>query len=751
MSAKALLSLVFIPFFFFVFSSTPLAETSYHTTLSNFQRTGFYYAHGPKEPVLNFKIKLASSFNFAFPYSVVADGDGNIYAPLKDKFAKFSKEGEKLWEFAVEPLSSFAIFAPLIYDDKIYFTASYATHHIFCLDLDGNLIWKKDLKIDNVPSLSFMLSPVILDGILYVQSVSPTFSIRAYNKDTGEFLGNRYFTNFSSPYLNIGSVLASGNLLVSTSTGDISGINLKRIFREDINPVFNAHTLYLYMNTFVQGFNTYPITLPSLDLNNNSRTYIVVNRASGGKNAKLLALNEVLQKDWEAILEGYTNGNIVIDNSGNIYVDIQKILPETNNVIFSYTKDGVRRWSYAYAGHSTFPNIIMDGDGVLYIAGGRKVFALNSESGIKLWEYSFDNDIVVTPVLDDFGNLLVVDYTGNLYSLKGEGDYTSCTRRFYCTGNIPKHHPVVLVHGLGGSPDDWISGNKKALRDLILEKYREDDPDFPDEWVYAYNYGYDNNGAYNYEGDVRMLSRGMLETVNRLSNESLEAGGDGKVDLVGFSLGGLVIRQYLANTVGEIDTTEDDFDPNVDKAILIATPNKGSLIMTLDRGVNAFPVLGPLMEDALVWGVESLWENDPDGYTKHANSWAALQVTPGSELLTNLDNPNLLPENIKYYTMGANLKARRGGVLYGFGTWTDYAELGDLTVEKESFEYLPRTPEQSIVFDDTMVIKWELAEMDNMWTFRVEVPKLETMEKAHWNVMQSSDIRNSVSEILLNY
>ena len=735
--------------FFLVFSSPSFAETSYHTFLGDFQRTGFYYANGPTEPNLNFKMKIMENNTFSFPYGVITDDDGNIYVPARYKLFKYSSTGEQVWEFSIDPLSSWTMSIPLIYEDKIYFIGSYSTHHIFCLDLNGNLLWKQDLRIDNESGLNFIMTPIIVENTVYIQSAASTFSIRAYDKDSGEFLGLRYFTSFSSPYSNTIGVLASSNLLVSTITGEISGINLKRIFREDIDSVNNTNTLYLYRQNFQQGFNTNRITLPSLDLNNNSRTYILINNALNSRETKLTALNEVLQEDWEVSIEGTTRGNIVIDKTGNIYFDIKKFLPDTHNVLYSYTKDGEKRWGYEYAGHDSFPNIIIDSTGILYIAGGKNIFALSSENGIKLWEYELDNSTQITPVLDNLGNLLVVDFKGNLYSFKGEGVYAECKRRFYCDGNTPKHNPVVLIHGLGGNYMDWIDGNKKEARDAILQKYREDDPDFPEEWVYSYNYGYDYQGNYNYEGDVRMVSRGLLETINRLSKENLEAGGNGKVDLVGFSLGGIVIRQYFANTIGDLDTTEDDYEHNIGKAILIATPNKGSLIMTLDQGINAFPIVGPLIEDALVDTAETAWKLLGVEQPKHANSWAALQVTPGSALLTNLDNPDLLPEEVEYYTIGSNMKARRGGVLYGFENWTEYAELGDLVVEKESYEYLPREPKQSIVYDDTMLIKWELADMDNMWTVRVDVPDMETLKKSHWNIMKTSEIREDIVNILL--
>ncbi|MFH1408126.1 MAG: hypothetical protein ABIG91_03800, partial [Patescibacteria group bacterium] len=217
-----------------------------------------------------------------------------------------------------------------------------------------------------------------------------------------------------------------------------------------------------------------------------------------------------------------------------------------------------------------------------------------------------------------------------------------------------------------------------------------------------------------------------------------------------FSLGGLVIRQYFADTVGDTDTVEDDYAHNVDKALLIATPNKGSLIMTLDKAVNAFPVLGPLVEDAVVWTVEERLQLENIEQPLHGHSWASLQVTPESDLLKSLDNVALLPADVAYYTMGANMKARRGGVLYGFDAWTDYAELGDLVVEKESFEYLPREATQNIIYDDTMVIKWELAEMDNMWTIRVEVPSVETLKMSHKDLIKQPKVREDIVSFLEN-
>ncbi len=542
--------------------------------------------------------------------------------------------------------------------------------------------------------------------------------------------------------------MASNNLLVSTIDGKISGLDLKRIFREDINLVNNNHILFLYAKNYAPS-PTYssPMSNIALDLTNNSRVYVVVNSYSGEIPAKLFALNEVLQKDWEVDLTGLAKGNIAVDNNGNIYVDV-KVRSFDKNIIYSFTKDGEKRWGYEYGYHGSFPNIVLDAKGVLYAAGGKKVFALNASDGSLIWNYDTENDVGVAPVLDAFGNLIIIDFKGNLYSFKGAGEFAECKRRFYCNGNIPKHNPVVFVHGLGGSYKDWLDGNKKEMRELILKKYREDDPDFPNEWAYAYHYGYNFLGSYNYEGDVRDIAKGLLETVSRLSRENLEAGGDGKVDLVGFSLGGLVIRQYLANTVGDIDRDDDNYNANIRKAILIGTPNKGSWIMTLDEDVKAFPLLGPVIEGLLVDGVESYYKIHSPEQPLHGNSHASMQIIPDSTFLKGLDNPDLLPDSIDYYTIGSNLKARRGGELYGIENWTEFEELGDLIVAKESSEYLPREPKEKIMYDDTMVIRWEMAEQSGMWTLRAELPNLETMNMIHTSLIQQQKVRNDVSRIL---
>ena len=141
-----------------------------------------------------------------------------------------------------------------------------------------------------------------------------------------------------------------------------------------------------------------------------------------------------------------------------------------------------------------------------------------------------------------------------------------CPTGLYCT-DTPKHHPVIFIHGFGGNPASWEDGgDKQEYKKRLLALYRQDDPEFPEDWLVSYSYGYDINGKYDYQGRIEDISAGMNQLVPFLSQEHKFYGGDGKVDIVGYSLGGIVARNYLYN---------NSKNHHVRKLITIATPHKG--------------------------------------------------------------------------------------------------------------------------------------------------------------------------------
>ena len=113
------------------------------------------------------------------------------------------------------------------------------------------------------------------------------------------------------------------------------------------------------------------------------------------------------------------------------------------------------------------------------------------------------------------------------------------------TNSPPKFHPVIFVHGLGGSPSAF-DGSEDQSRNYVKLLT---DLGYPSDYIYLYSYGYKEDGRggryYNYQGDIREIAQGMEVAVATLSDRYKAQGGDGKVDIVAHSLGNLVTRQYL--------------------------------------------------------------------------------------------------------------------------------------------------------------------------------------------------------------
>ena len=198
-------------------------------------------------------------------------------------------------------------------------------------------------------------------------------------------------------------------------------------------------------------------------------------------------------------------------------------------------------------------------------------------------------------------------------------------------GGPPKFHPVIFIHGLGGSPgafdgtEDQSRNYVKLLTDL----------GYPTDYIYLYSYGYKEDGKgnryYNYQGDVREIAQGMEVIVNSLSERHQKQGGDGRVDIVAHSLGNLVTRQYLL-------THQDNH--KIRRYVAVGAPFKGAWVMGVDRKVYSFPIIGPKMEEAVAAFVLSFINTKSNNHPLDSRSAAAIQVVPGSAYLEGLQGLN---------------------------------------------------------------------------------------------------------------
>jgi pimeloyl-ACP methyl ester carboxylesterase len=129
-----------------------------------------------------------------------------------------------------------------------------------------------------------------------------------------------------------------------------------------------------------------------------------------------------------------------------------------------------------------------------------------------------------------------------------------------------RHHPVVLVHGLGASTDCWgpLTGR------LAGESF---------DRVYAF--------AYNaWDSGIPELAEALAESVRTVLDET----GSRSIHLVGYSLGGLVVR-WAAESCG--------LWPWVSTVVTITTPHRGSHFawMAPGRAARSMRPGRPLLPD----------------------------------------------------------------------------------------------------------------------------------------------------------
>lgn len=130
-----------------------------------------------------------------------------------------------------------------------------------------------------------------------------------------------------------------------------------------------------------------------------------------------------------------------------------------------------------------------------------------------------------------------------------------------CASRIGDRIPVVLVHGLSGRPSDWTTG-KTSMSDSLKRVsgiYLDDDS--------AFDYSKQNQQWVDNENIGPKLAR----RIACLAAASRQAGGYGKVVVIGHSMGGLATRYAAAQVVGGRRVSQD-----IGLVVTIGTPNTGS-------------------------------------------------------------------------------------------------------------------------------------------------------------------------------
>ncbi|MBU0708349.1 alpha/beta fold hydrolase [Patescibacteria group bacterium] len=301
--------------------------------------------------------------------------------------------------------------------------------------------------------------------------------------------------------------------------------------------------------------------------------------------------------------------------------------------------------------------------------------------------------------------------------------------KIYRLGAQPKDDPVIYIHGLGGHFTDWTTGNKS----MHFEALRE--AGYPEHYLntYAYADADGNPDTYDSQADVRLISADLDEQVNTLSQLSLEEGGSGKVDLVGFSLGGIIARYYL-NQHGE---------EKVDDLVTIGSPHLGAEILHFEDWIEMIPWFGVPLRKAFGIAFHSFF--DSVGYTPpDPNSPAAQQVRPSSQFIEDLNTSTYV--SVDGYTGAGDIDVKLN---FRFFFWdlTRKFSIGDGLMTTTSASSLPCSDKISRVFSEPsfVVAKHTIQNsIDIGYKYQVDLVTTEDLNYWHGMLIRQSDVVESV-------
>jgi len=346
------------------------------------------------------------------------------------------------------------------------------------------------------------------------------------------------------------------------------------------------------------------------------------------------------------------------------------------------------------------------------------------------------------------------DYTGG--GLRGEeypgspGNFARGPVSVFFKGKatIPSYRPIVLIHGLGGHFTDWErDGNKYVVRQALAEMMLTDPSGFnyTPEWIHNFSYGFidpiNDEPYYNYQGNIIDIAKELGPVLDDLSALSLGSGGDGLVDVVGFSLGGVVAREYMR---------QNPEDHRLGKVVTVAAPHRGANLVELkDDVLWWFGPVGYGIEEILTRAIKPFCR---PGQPLDTESFAVKQLLPSSAFIYNLNEKPLDPED-GFYTIGSNMKLFVEQDVFLFGLKASSQDLGDLVVLSESALNIPPVGETRTLFEDEInlgigAIKLEVEGLQVLKAFKQTLDTDPMFRYWHMRLIQQPEVIKRIVEVL---
>ena len=299
---------------------------------------------------------------------------------------------------------------------------------------------------------------------------------------------------------------------------------------------------------------------------------------------------------------------------------------------------------------------------------------------------------------------------------------------------LPKFHPVILVHGLGGDPANFESDSENRNYVKLLT-----DLGYPRDYIHLYSYGFKYDplkrvNYYNYQGDVKETAQGMEVVVNSLSELNKSQGGNGQVDIVAHSLGNLVTRQYLL-------THKDNH--RVRRYIAVGAPFKGAWPMGVDAGISSLPLVGKPIEKAIAdLFVKKLNEDRPSSRPLDKSSMAYAQVTPGSGYLNELNKTSIT--GVQLYEIYGDLRVTLNQKIFR-KNFQRKIDVGDGLILAESATYSNWSDNsKKFAYNDGAVLDLKFKKADGVLAADLVVTDMKSVRTLHGDLLTRKDSQDKI-------
>lgn len=330
--------------------------------------------------------------------------------------------------------------------------------------------------------------------------------------------------------------------------------------------------------------------------------------------------------------------------------------------------------------------------------------------------------------------------------------------------------PLLLVHDLGGSPEDWDTWG--------VESYLVNEGGLDPRLIRRFSFGYRREGRvpqYDAQGSIIEIAHRLSDDaaipdgdafhVGKLAADSLALGGPGKVAIVAVGAGGLAVRYYLSRRTPDRWGTR--YGGRVDKVIFVGVPNRGAEFHSFGKetlrshaawrwlgrwsrlgnaGARAMAALRVLEE-----GLDALHRRVLDemvggsSQPVSAKSLGTLQCTPASFLLRWLNQRDRVPEGVRFHCLAGEISLLVRLPVLGGARRSLRLNLGDLLVSRRSATIIPGARPEVLTFRQAGDVDLSdgQRQVDPLDWVGGELPYA-----AHSRLMRSPQVHQAIAHIL---